>query len=184
MPPDNWTPLFEQGAVQCKMLSFHSKLLSLKFHHCSTCFECFPDLIMAAAGSTECRRCSQDKHIPKLYSTANNMIPGVVPPQLQVSLCVHSKHSPPLPSHLLSFTLYEIVFITHILYLLGSLTSGGIARLCYFANNVNLPTALGSVWLHWSCDQSSSGCDLICSLSSKTTFRPRCFGCEEREGTN
>ena len=76
-------PLFEQHAVRCKMSSFHSKLMSLEFHHCTTCLECFSDLTMAA-GSTECRRCTQDKHIPKLYSTANNMNPGVVPHQLQV----------------------------------------------------------------------------------------------------
>ena len=55
--------------------------MSLEFHRCTTCLECFPDLTMAAS-STECRCCTQDKHIPKLYSTANNMNPGVVPRQL------------------------------------------------------------------------------------------------------
>ena len=84
------TPLFEQCTVQQKMSSIHSKLLSLEFRHCSTCFECFPDLTMAAAGSTVCRRCSQDKHIPKLYIAASNMCPGAVPPQLQVGIL--SKH--------------------------------------------------------------------------------------------
>ena len=39
-----------------------------------------------AASSTECRRCNQDRHIPKLYSTANNMNPGIAPPQLQVNI--------------------------------------------------------------------------------------------------
>ena len=76
-------PLFEQHVVRCKMSSFHSKLMSLEFHRCTTCLECFPDLTMAAS-STECRRCTQDKHIPKLYSTANNMNPGVVPRQLPI----------------------------------------------------------------------------------------------------
>ena len=33
---------------------------------------------------TECNRCASDKGVPKLYSSANNMYPGVVPPQLQV----------------------------------------------------------------------------------------------------
>ena len=78
-------PLFEQHAVRGKMSSFHSKLMSLEFHCCSTCLECLPELTMGSAGSTECRRCFQDKHIPKLYSTPNNMNPGVVPPQLQVT---------------------------------------------------------------------------------------------------
>ena len=56
------------------MSFFHSKLMSLEFHHCSTCLECFPDLYMAA-GCTECRHCNQDRNIPKLYSTADNMNP-------------------------------------------------------------------------------------------------------------
>ena len=47
------TPLFEQRAVQQKMSFFLSKLLSLEFRHCSTSIECFPDLTMAAAGSTD-----------------------------------------------------------------------------------------------------------------------------------
>ena len=74
---------FEQSAVRHKMSTFHLKLMSLEFHCCSTCLECFPDLSMAG-GSTECRHCSQDKHVPKVYTTANNMNPGTVPPQLQV----------------------------------------------------------------------------------------------------
>ena len=55
------------------------------FHHCSTCLamECFPNLLIAA-DYTECRH-NKDRHIPKLYSTANISNPGTVPPQLQVS---------------------------------------------------------------------------------------------------
>ena len=34
---------------------------------------------------TECVRCSRDKHIPKMYSIANNMNPGDVPPELTVN---------------------------------------------------------------------------------------------------
>uniref|UniRef100_A0A1X7SF32 DUF6570 domain-containing protein n=1 Tax=Amphimedon queenslandica TaxID=400682 RepID=A0A1X7SF32_AMPQE len=32
---------------------------------------------------SECSRCANDKHIPKLYSSGNNMDPGVVPTQIQ-----------------------------------------------------------------------------------------------------
>ena len=39
-----------------------------------TCGSCF----------NECLRCTRDKYSPKLYSSANNMNPGVVPPQLMV----------------------------------------------------------------------------------------------------
>ena len=75
--------LFQQAAVNAKITNFHSKLASLEFRFCTSCLERFPNLTMAAH-STECSRCSRDTRIPKLYSPANNMDPGPVPPQLQV----------------------------------------------------------------------------------------------------
>ena len=41
----------------------------------------FPD-----SDDTECVRCRQDKHIPKTYSSGNNMDPGPVPSELQVHI--------------------------------------------------------------------------------------------------
>ena len=76
-------PLFEQPAVSSKMMNFHSKLVSLELYKCFSCLEHFPDVAMSS-NRTECARCGRDKHIPKLYSAANNMSPGPVPPQLQV----------------------------------------------------------------------------------------------------
>ena len=35
------------------------------------------------SGDSVCSRCSRDKQEPKLYSAANNMDPGSVPPALQ-----------------------------------------------------------------------------------------------------
>ena len=81
------TPLFQQNAVESRMLNFHSKLASLEFRECNTCSERFPNLTMSR-NNTECSRCHQDRRIPKLYSTANNMNPGPVPQQLLVSSCV------------------------------------------------------------------------------------------------
>ena len=81
--------LFEQPAVSSKMRNFHTKLVSLEFYKCSSCLERFPDLAMSA-NRTECARCGRDKHIPKLYSAANNMSPGPVPTQLQVHVCVYA----------------------------------------------------------------------------------------------
>ena len=74
-------------AVRSKMAKFHSALASLQFQSCSTCAERFPNLnvVSLSGGVTECRRCNQDKRIPKLYSSANNMNPGPLPSQLQVS---------------------------------------------------------------------------------------------------
>ena len=55
----------------------------------SVCLETFPGLNMksvATDADRECVRCYRDSHIPKLYSSANNMHPGLVPPELQVSV--------------------------------------------------------------------------------------------------
>ena len=53
-------PLFEQPAVDFKVLNFHSKLVSLEFHTCISCLERFPNLPMASNG-TECAHCGRDK---------------------------------------------------------------------------------------------------------------------------
>ena len=76
-------PHFHQHAVHSKLTKFHSALASLQFHTCSTCAERFPNLnvVLASDGTTECRRCNQDKHIPKVYSSANNMNSGPLPQQ-------------------------------------------------------------------------------------------------------
>ena len=76
-------PLFEQPAVRARMQKFHAQLVALESPRCTTCSEAFPGLQLHSQ-STECLRCSRDKHTPKLYSSANNMNPGLVPPQLQV----------------------------------------------------------------------------------------------------
>ena len=69
------------------MLKFHSELATLEVLSCTTCLESFPGLKLKSQ-STECVRCSRDKHTPKLYSSANNMDPGPVPSELQVSIYV------------------------------------------------------------------------------------------------
>ena len=66
--------------IHLKMKEFHSKLSTLKVSTCVTCLEGFPGLIVRSASvssaESECLRCARDKHIPKLYSSANNMNPG------------------------------------------------------------------------------------------------------------
>ena len=66
--------------IHLKMKEFHSKLSTLKISTCVTCPEGFPGLIVrsasASSAESECLRCARDKHIPKLYSFANNMNPG------------------------------------------------------------------------------------------------------------
>ena len=79
-------PLLDQQPVRTKLARFHANLVSLQFRTCLTCAERFPNLNVVAVseGITECRRCNQDKRVPKLFSTANNMNPGPLPSQLQV----------------------------------------------------------------------------------------------------
>ena len=66
--------------IHLKMKEFHSKLSTLKVSTCVTCLEGFPGLIVRSASAScaesECLRCAHDKHIPKFYSSANNMNPG------------------------------------------------------------------------------------------------------------
>ena len=84
-------PLFQQCSIQAKMRKSHANMATLDTQTCSTCSERFPGLHFHSK-SNECLRCSRDKHIPKLYSSANNMNPGPIPPQLQVSnidTCIH-----------------------------------------------------------------------------------------------
>ena len=66
------------------MRKFHEELSSIDFRICSVCFENFPGSKMASK-SIICQRCCRDKKNPKLYSSYNNMDPGQVPIELQVS---------------------------------------------------------------------------------------------------
>ena len=75
--------LFEQRSVQVKMRRFHAHFASLNSSRCSTCSESSPGLQFRPP-STEYVRCCRDKHVPKMCSSANNMDPGPLPPQLQV----------------------------------------------------------------------------------------------------
>ena len=65
--------------------------------------ESFPGLQLHLE-STECLRCSRDKRIPKLYSSANNMDPGPIPSELQVgnNISVMSSYVIDMCSFLLS----------------------------------------------------------------------------------
>ena len=77
-------PLLEQHHVQATMRAFHQDMATIESPVCATCMEKFPGLKVNARTS-ECLRCARDKHVPKLFSADNNMHPGVVPSQLQVS---------------------------------------------------------------------------------------------------
>ena len=71
-------PLFEQPSVQAKMRKFHAEIAGLEMQKCTTCSEGFPGLQLRSH-STECVRCNRDKHVPKLYSSMNNMDPTIRP---------------------------------------------------------------------------------------------------------
>ena len=52
--------------------NFHAEIAALEMQKCTTCSEAFPGLQLRSH-STECMRCNRDKHVPKLYSSMNNM---------------------------------------------------------------------------------------------------------------
>ena len=104
--------VLEDSWVQAKLTSFHADMantffgsigmnrtstialplpLSLEvpffpidpiFSHYSSCNESFPSIKLACIYSAACNHCSRDKREPKLYSAANSMNPGPVPPAL------------------------------------------------------------------------------------------------------
>ena len=78
-------PQIDQGYVKGKMNIFHTEMLSIESLLCTTCLEKFPGTKMSVK-SLECLRCCRDNKVPKLYSANNNMSPGFVPVELQVSL--------------------------------------------------------------------------------------------------
>ena len=82
---NQWTclPVLNHPSVHSKMLNFHRHFVTLEVTRCSTCCKGFPGLKINSQ-SGECLSCSRDKHVPKLYSSENNMNPGIVPPALQV----------------------------------------------------------------------------------------------------
>ncbi len=80
---DQETALLDQPAVTSKVLNFHVQLAGLEASCCGICHESLP--VLAVSSSQECRRCSSDHSSPRLYSIDNNMVPGTVPSELQVS---------------------------------------------------------------------------------------------------
>ncbi len=81
---DGLVPLLNDECFKEKTKIFHESMSSIESPICSICLEHFPGTQMAS-NCTECRRCFRDKKIPKLFSAENNMSPGPVPAELQVS---------------------------------------------------------------------------------------------------
>ena len=77
-------PQIYQGYVKGKMNRYHTEMLSIESLLCTTCLEIFSGTKMSVK-SPECLRCCRDNKVPKLYSANNNMSPGFVPLELQVS---------------------------------------------------------------------------------------------------
>ena len=162
--------------ILCKIKQFHSKLANLQFGRCFTCLEAFPCMSVRSVSTSsiqsECLRCTRDKHSPKLYSSANNMNPGVVPPQLIV--CFYTS------AILMLYYGLSLYLRSSALCHLGSNTSRRDACLGCDANYVHLPATTRSVWIQRTCHQPPSGCRLIFQQPSSTTFRTRRHHCEKR----
>ena len=78
----------DQKAVHSK--KFHTRIAELQFVKFSVCEENFPGLNVESVSSSTstntdmCACCQNDRRIPKLCSSDNNMNPGPVPPELQL----------------------------------------------------------------------------------------------------
>ena len=127
--------------------------------------------VSTSSTESECLRCTRDKHSPKLYSSANNMKPGVVPPQLMVHFYTSAI--------LLLYYGLSLYLRSSALCHLGSNTSRRAACLSCDANHVHLPAITRSVLIQRTCHQPPSGCRLIFQPSSLTTFRTRRHNCEK-----
>ena len=75
-------PVLEDSHVQDTMQKFHLEMSVIEAVACTTCLEKFPGT--KHNSNSECQRCARDKHVPKLFSFANNMHPGGKPTELQV----------------------------------------------------------------------------------------------------
>jgi len=73
----------KQHNINNVLNKFHEEMSALKYSQCLLCMESFPGLKIN--NNSECLRCSRDKYTPRVYSKSNNMHPGSVPLELQVS---------------------------------------------------------------------------------------------------
>ena len=63
-------PQFNSPEVIAKMRHFHNDMAALQAVKCLICFERFPSISVNEIGS--CKRCHNDKHMPKLSSLVQN----------------------------------------------------------------------------------------------------------------
>ena len=84
LPTREEPPSFDDPGVVRKMTEFHNDLLGLQASRCTVCVERFPSICVDT--TSICKRCCNDKRVPKLYSADNNMDPGPVPLELTVSV--------------------------------------------------------------------------------------------------
>lgn len=74
----------DEHLVKVKMSAFHKNMATIETPTCITCMEKFPG--MKVNSNSQCQRCARDKHTLKLFSVENNMHPGSVPVELEVSV--------------------------------------------------------------------------------------------------
>ena len=74
----------KEEKCQHQMKLFHNSL-QRKIFQCTICFEAWPLKITSKKSGKNyiCTRCIRDKGSPKKYSIENNMIPSLVPAELQ-----------------------------------------------------------------------------------------------------
>ena len=142
-------PLFEQHSIRAKMHKFHAHFAMVDLSTCTTCLESFPGLQLHL-GSAECLRCCRDKHIPKLYSSSNNMDPGPIPSKLQVDSNITVMSS----------------YVTDVFLLTRINTSGRNVDFWCATNHVTVPTTSWAVRIQWTHHQPATRCGFLRQFSA------------------
>ena len=128
-------PSFNDPVIVNKITEFYNDLTTLEMKKCSICSEQFPNLKIDSTGS--CKRCSMDKHIPKVYSTLNNMHPGPVPSKLSVSITLLNILINKFYYALCYYITFDIT-VLHLLFGIGIITSRRNVNLTHHSHDVSV----------------------------------------------
>ena len=142
-----------------KITEFYNDLTTLEMKKCSICSEQFPNLKIDSTGS--CKRCSMDKHIPKVYSALNNMHPGPVPSELSVSITLLNILINKFYYALCYYITFDIT-VLHLLFGIGIITSRRNVNLTHHSHDVSVSITTWTIWVQWPCGKLTTRCSIIC----------------------
>ena len=152
---------FNDPVIVNKITEFYNDLTTtLEMKKCSICSEQFPNLKTDSIGS--CKRCSMDKHIPKVYSALNNMHPGPVPSELSVSITLLNILINKFYYALCYYITFDIT-VLHLLFgIIGIITSRRNVNLTHHSHDVSVSITTWTIWVQWPCGKLTTRCSITC----------------------